>query len=359
MCPIPMKQLSHLIALFFLFIHLSANAQSIIQQDGRVDPLLKQVDAKHPGLMMFSRKADRSQYVNMAVLVDSARTLTWFTCHGQAFDVIRLPDDVYSKIKSGDLSPFNYYKDYFLDLLSHIRDAAAQFRQKGQAVLRDTSSIYHRIYTYPPVQKARSTLQKEVAMEKLMSDLCLQLSLFDSKTPQQLSSSHSFQLRFQLAGKMIRKGDTTTYHNNNPLSSAARVVLCKQSPGKMFVYDRQGQLVDSVPLKAEKYTTLLNEKEDVFLLYRGWLELQSQQTIASKEEVARLLNREYTMLYKSVYWDQNKQHLQRTLLEVYEQVEAIGHKVMGLIVPPQKETAQLLAAIYQDRPAGISYVRTF
>lgn len=46
--------------------------------------------------------------------------------------------------------------------------------------------IYHRIYTYPPVQQARSTLQKEVAMERVMSDLCLQLSLSDSRTPKQL-----------------------------------------------------------------------------------------------------------------------------------------------------------------------------
>jgi hypothetical protein len=58
-----------------------------------VDPLLKQVDAKHPGLTMFGRKDDK--YVNMAVIVDSTRTLTWFTCRGQAFDVCRLTDIVY------------------------------------------------------------------------------------------------------------------------------------------------------------------------------------------------------------------------------------------------------------------------
>lgn len=271
-----MKQLSHLLAPLLLLIHLSSKAQSDIQQGWRVDPMLKQVDAKLAGLEMFGRKDDGSKYVNMAVLVDSTHTLTWFTCHGQAFDVVRLPDDVYSRIKSGSLSPFNYYKDYFFDLLSYIRDAGAVFRQKGQVVLKDTGSIYYRIYTYPQVQQAGSTLQKEVAIEKLMSDLCLRLSLFDSRTPRQLQSNDSFQVRFQLAGKMIRQGDTATYYNANPLSSASRIVLSKQVPGKMFVYGGQGQLLDSVPLKTGKYTTLLNEKEDVFLLYRGWLELQCQ-----------------------------------------------------------------------------------
>lgn len=301
MCPVPMKQLSRLLSLLFLLVHLTSKAQTDILQDKRVDPILKQIAAKRPGVTICSRKNDRDKYVNMAVLSDSARTLTWFTCYGQAFDVVRLNDDVYNKIKSGILDPFNYYKDYFFDLLSHIRTVAAQFRQMGKATLNDTDNIYHRVYTYPPVQQAQSTLQKEVAMEKLMSDLCLQLSLFDSRTAQQLPLSDSFQLRLQLAGRMIRKGDTITYYNANPLSSAARIVLRKQYPGKMFVYDLQGQLADSVPLKADKYATLLNEKEDVFLLYRGWLELQSQQAIAGKDEVARLLNREHTMLYKPVY----------------------------------------------------------
>jgi len=355
MYPIPVKQLSHFLTLLFLIICLNSKAQTDIQQDRCVDPILKQVDANLPGLMMFSRKDNGDKYVNMAALSDSTRMLTWFTCHGLAFDVVKLHDDVYNRIKSGSLDPFNYYKDYFFDLLSDIRTAAALFRQKGRATLNDTGNIYHRIYTYPPVQQARSTLQKEVAMEKLINDLCLQLSLFDSRSPQQLVPSDSFQFRLQLAGRMIRNRDTTTYYNTNPLSSVSRIVIYKQTQDKMFVYDGQGQLADSVPLKADKYASLLKEKEDVFLLYRGWLELQSQQAIAGKEEVARLLNREYTMPYKPVSWEQHKRQLQQTLLEVQEQVDAVASKVMGLIVPPQEETAQLLAAVYRDKPAEISY----
>lgn len=355
MFPISMRQLSHLLTLLFVLFHLNGKAQIDIQEDERVDPLLKHVAAKRPGLTMFGRK-DGEKYMNMAVLTDSTRTLTWFTCYGQAFDVTRLTDDDYSRIKSGSLDPFTFYKDYFFGLLSVVRDAAAQFRQKGEAVLKDTDNIYYRVYSYPPIQQARSMLQKEVAMERIMSDLYLKRALFDNPTPQKLLPNDSFQLRLKMAGRMIQKGDTTSYYNTNPLSSAARIMLCKQAPGKMFVYDRQGQLADSVPLKAGKYTALLNEKEDVFLLYRGWLELQSQQAIAGKEEVAKLLNREYTMMYKPVYWAQHKQQLQRTLSEVQEQVDAASGKVMGLILPDPKETVHLLASVYQEKPAEISYI---
>lgn len=68
---------------------------------------------------MFGRKNDGDKYVNMAVLSDSTRTLTWFTCYGQAFEVDRLNEDVYNKIKSGSLDPFDYYKDYFFNLRLH------------------------------------------------------------------------------------------------------------------------------------------------------------------------------------------------------------------------------------------------
>jgi len=351
-----MKQLSYFLAQLFTFFYLSSNAQTDIQHDGRVDPMLKHVAAKHPGLTILARKDKPGKYVNMAVLADSTRTLTWFTCYGQAFEVIKLTDDAYAGIKSGSLDPFNYYKSYFFDLLSHVKDAAARFRQMGQSALTDTNNIYYGIYSCPTVQQAHSTLQKEVAIEKIMSGLCLQLSLFDSKSPQLLTFSDSFQLRLQLAGKRVRKVDTVTYYNTNPLSSASRIVLYKHTPGKMFIYDQDGQPADSVPLKADKYAALLNEKEDVFLLYRGWLELQSQQAIAGKEDVDRLLNREYTMLYKPVSWEQQKQELQQTFTALQKRINVISNKVMGLIVPSHERTAQLLAAVYPDKPAEISYL---
>ena len=81
-----MKQLSQLLALLFLLFHVNSKAQTDIQQDWRVDPMLKQVDAKRPGLTIFSRKGNGQKYVNMAVLSDSTRMLTWFTCYGDAFE---------------------------------------------------------------------------------------------------------------------------------------------------------------------------------------------------------------------------------------------------------------------------------
>lgn len=56
-----MKRLIHLLTLLFFVIHLNSNAQTNIQQDWRVNPLLKQVDAKYPGLTIFGRKEQKVQ----------------------------------------------------------------------------------------------------------------------------------------------------------------------------------------------------------------------------------------------------------------------------------------------------------
>lgn len=103
-----MRQLSQLFTLIFLFIHLTGKAQYDIQQDWRVDPLLKQVAAKRPGLRMFGRKDCKDGYVNMAALNESTRKSKWFTCHGIAFDSVQLRADEYNQIIVGTLDPFTF-----------------------------------------------------------------------------------------------------------------------------------------------------------------------------------------------------------------------------------------------------------
>lgn len=164
-----MKQLSHLFALFFLFFHLNGSAQSDILQDRRVDPLLKRVHAKQPGLRMFSRKDGKGKYVNMAVLDESSRKLKWFTCHGVAFDSLQLQADEYEQIIAGSVDPFTFYRNYCYINLSYIEQAEIQYRINGAAALEDSFQNSYIVYNSTPVRSAKSTLQKLVAIEWLMT----------------------------------------------------------------------------------------------------------------------------------------------------------------------------------------------
>lgn len=353
-----MRRLSQLFTLVFVLSYLNSAAQSDIQQDWRVDPLLKQIDAKRPGLKMFGRKDGRGGYVNMSVLNESTRKLKWFTCHGVAFDSVQLQADEYDQVLAGTLDPFTFYRSYCLENLFYIEQAEIMYRINGKAALKDTSYNNRTVYNATPVRSAQSTLQKLVAMEGLMKRICLQLRLFDSRTPRLLfrHRNDSSRIRQKLAGVMTRRTNSTEYFNTDPLATAAKIVLRQQVPDKLFVYDQEEVLMDSVPLKPGKYASLLKEKEDVFLLYRGWLELQWQQVADSKRQYAVWLQKLDSSLYKSVSWDQSKQQLQNIAISLQERQNSIDGKISSLIIPEEKYVERLVADFYPNENSEISYL---
>jgi hypothetical protein len=269
-----MKVLYRFFTLIFLFFHLTSKAQTDIQSDRRVDPVLKQVAAKVPGLHIYSKKDGKGGYVNMAVLSEFNRQLKWFTCHGVVFDSLQLNETDYGQIIGNSLDPFVFYRDYCFNGIFNLEQAELRFRVNGATVLEDSSHNNHVIFNSASVKSASTTLQKLMAIEEMMKGLCLKLRMFDSRSPRlrfQNSNDSSIAWR-QLSGAMISKVDSTEYFNSDPVARAARIVLRRWIPNRLFVYDHKGVIMDSVPLKPGKYTSLLKEKEDVFLLYRGWLE---------------------------------------------------------------------------------------
>ncbi|WP_217604394.1 RHS repeat-associated core domain-containing protein [Chitinophaga sp. GbtcB8] len=284
------------------------------------------------------------------------KKLTWFTCYGNAFDSAQLTDIEYKYITDKTITPFDFYKQFCLENIAYLEDAESHFRQFGKDALKDTVYNHQVVYNTPLVKSAANTLQKVLAMENLLKKQCLQLAMFNSKSPSHVNRNDSFLLRKSLAGKMVRKGDTTTYYNTYLLGSATQIVINKRSPGKMFVYNRQEQVMDSVPLKSEKYASLLKEKEDVFLLYRGWLELQSQQILDARRMIEGWLSRKDTGLYTQTNLPEGKQQLWSSMLQLEKQQQAIEVKIGNLLLPDQEVVKNMLQDAYPDAPSEVSYL---
>jgi len=352
-----MKRLCYPTILLLLFFCLTGHAQTDIQRDTRVNHILKQIAAKRPGLKMFNRKDGLSAYVNMAVLDDSKQQLKWFTCYGAAFDSVSLSSSEYDQVATGTMSPFTFYRNYYYGTLSYIEYAGVLFRTKGNVALQDTSQNIQVIFTAPLVRSAKSPLQKLMAIEGLMKRISLRLQLFDSRSPSLLKQTQndSRYIRETLAGIMISKSDSTEYYNSDPLATASRIVLRRRLPGKLFVYGQQGVLLDSVPLKPGKYTSLLKEKEDVFLLYRGWLELQWQQVADRRSQYLSRLHGLDSGLYNHTS-NESIQEIREMVTGLREQQRMIADKIRNLVVPEEKNVAQLLAAASQHETSEISYL---
>ena len=252
----------------------------------------------------------------MAVLDENSAQLKWFTCHGVAFDSVKLSKDDLSQFTAKTADPFTFYRNYCYERLFYIEQAEFQYRLHGKQALEDTSHNNQAVFSSPSVKSAKSTLQKLVAIEELMRKICLQLRLLDIRSPRQLLSlgKDASEAWSAFAGTMIRRTDSIEYYNTFPLATVAKIVLRRQSPDKLFVYSHDGILEDSVPLKPGKYASLLKEKEDVFLLYRGWLELQWQQAANSRQQYAEWLSKSAPGEVHPASQAENKQQMRTSRL---------------------------------------------
>lgn len=173
--PYTVKKLSHLIIFLFLLCQ-NSKAQTDVQHDERIAPLLKQAAAGQPELVISGRK-NASTYVNMAVLDRDRKMLTWFTCYGRAFDSAKLTDIEYDYITSKTITSFDFYKQFCLENIAYLEDAESHFRQFGKDALKDTNYNRQVVYNVPAVRSASSTLQKGhgygKSAEKAVSAACV------------------------------------------------------------------------------------------------------------------------------------------------------------------------------------------
>ncbi|PUZ29352.1 hypothetical protein DCC81_07815 [Chitinophaga parva] len=351
-----MKWLSLLIALLCLFVCRNVQAQIDVRTDPRIAPLLRQAANGQPDLVIFGRKPASNMYVNMAVLDKTSRRLYWFTCYGTAYDSVQLQETEFVQISSNAIDPFSFYRELCLENEVYLDDAVAEYRKLGKLALKDTSYNRRIIYNSVAVQSAHSTLQQLMAIEGIFKKQYLKLCLFNSLSPSLLSRNEEFLLRKSLAGKMVNKPDTTIYYSTSPLGFIAKIVLCRQDSLKMFVYGGQDHVVDSMPLKPGKYTSLLKSKDDVFLLYRGWLELQSQQVQEALLQTTALFHRQDTGLYVQTYRVENKRQLSLAEAQLKRQQQDIERKISGLMLPDKDMVAHMLQIAYPDAPTAITYL---
>ncbi|PUZ21866.1 hypothetical protein DCC81_25100 [Chitinophaga parva] len=195
-----------------------------------------------------------------------------------------------------------------------------------------------------------------MALESLVKEHFLRLYLFNTRSPAQLFSNDTFLLRKSLAGKMMMKPDTTIYYATSPTGFVSKIALYSQDSLMMFVYDEHDCVIDSMPLRTERYASLLKSKEDVFLLYRGWLEMKSQQIKEALDQVANLRYRQNISLYRQTYWVKNRRELLLAEERLRSEQRDVEHKINVLTLPNEEVVGYMLRNAYPGGTAEISYL---
>jgi hypothetical protein len=345
-----MKKLLLLISLIVL--HVYSFTQTDIQRDKRVSLVLKQALTLKSGYITYGR-ANSSRFINIAVLNQSSHTMTWFTCHGRLFDSTRLTDREYEQVTSKQLDPFVLYQNICEEYLADIAAAKDIYRVYGNDKVADSlHPNYRALFASENVRRAKTPLQKLIAIENFRKNVLTQLAYLDCADPFGLQDNPLFKINKELAGVMIQTKDSTVYYNIDPASAVTKIGLYKNSPEKLYIFNRLSQLIDSVSVLPEKYDLLLKEKTDVFLLYRGWLELQWQGAMDNIMRYIKGIDVNDTALYRNA----NIRDEKSIAKELYGQLHAIEAKINVLISPEAKSIEQAIYDTYKNETSEISYI---
>jgi hypothetical protein len=274
-----MKKLLLLISFTILFLY--SFTQIDIQRDNRVNPILKWAVTLKSDYITYGRSGS-SRFINIAVINQSSHTISWFTCHGRLFDSTKLTDQEYELVTSKQLDPFVLYQNICDSYVAYIAAAKDNYRVYGDKQLfYRLNPNYRALFAMESVQAAKTPLQKLIAIENVRKNILTQLAYLNCGNPFGLTDNLLYKTNKEQAGTMIQTKDSTVYYNIDPTSAVVRISLYKKSPEKLYVFNRLFELIDSVPVLPEKYNLLLKENTDVFLLYRGWLELQWQDAMSN------------------------------------------------------------------------------
>ncbi|MCS3794848.1 RHS repeat-associated protein [Chitinophagaceae bacterium OAS944] len=337
-----MKKL--LLHITFSLLYLFSFTQINVQQDQRVNQILKSALASKSGYYIYGRTSV-SRFINIAVLNQASHTLCWFTCHGRLFDSTKLTTREFDQVTSKQLDPFTLYQNICDSYLAEMATGRDLYRIYGDKQSFDRlNSRYRALFAMETVQSAKTSLQKLIAIENAGKKILTQLAYLNCVNPSTLSHDPLYATNKEQAGIMVKTTDSTVYYNIDPTSAVAKITLYKKAPWQFYIQNRSSEIIDSVAIQPEKYDLLQKEKTDVFLLYRGWLEMQWQGTLSA-------IRRQSAGLYDQVNLQNEKE-----VKELYNQLNAIRAKINQLNSPEAKSIEQAVYDAYKNETTEIGYI---
>jgi|GEM_PF-3182203 len=240
--------------------------------------LLSRVLDKDPSLSIYSPQ-DPNRYMIAAALDHRTHVLYFITCYGQLADSMRMTDADYQQVQQKRVSPFAYYNAVCDRMLSITQNAIALLRKKDQLPPKWVHTRFLEALL-PELRTSANPLQKMVYLENLGQGWLLNKWLLNNDNPAGFPED-SARLYLgddlQPAGALLAQGDYIIYYNRNNFAKGYKAILCS-STAVLYYTDRNNQVLDSLALNPGMVTAIVTTKTDVFLLYRGWLELQYRAT---------------------------------------------------------------------------------
>lgn len=346
---------------YFLFLTLLFSATSF----GQTQNIIERVINKDPTLSIYKAK-DGGNYVVAAAIDKQTHISYLLSCFGQIVDSTHIADGDYEFILNKKSTPFKHYNAICDKILELANTAKGQLRKNGKI---NTKWQYASLISeyLPALKTSPSSLQKIIFFDDLCQSYLVSKWLVNNPNPKYFTEdTATLYTKFDKvkAGTMLLKTDTTIYYNQNNIARAYKAILLNKN-AKLFYYDRDNILIDSLPLNPKKVSVVIKQKTDVFLLYRGWLEMQKQ----SIEEGIRILdstNRKYPNTLVQ-FADNKTSNIDEIIFEAKQSLARTIYNISVASIPDPKAIATFLHEEYKNVEVNkslltaldIGYISTF
>lgn len=273
-------------ALFLLGFFTIANAQTNNNYPQWQHPILKELRTGSKTLTPFYNK-DSTAFVTVSVIDKKEKKIYWFDCFGYYFDAVPISNENLQALIAKKITAFKYYDLITTNYLTTITKARANFQSNGNKAI---FTVYEKqLLQIDDSIKFPSTLKKLIELDKQKLSIERQIREFHSINPTKIKEDTAFSKTLSLQyGSMqttYQDGDSiTTYYNRIALEPVYKAVL-NNSAASVKYFNRGNQLIDEIQFDISKIELLREEKTDIFLLYRGWLEMQRYEIIESIADI--------------------------------------------------------------------------
>jgi hypothetical protein len=253
---------------------------------GQTQPaIINRIISKDPGLTVYNR-ADKDKYIVAAVVDKQTHISYLISSYGQITDSVFVSPEDYILLEKKRTTPFKHYDAICDKIASLTHIAKSQLRKTGQI---DPKWSFARLVSEQiSTTKGHSgSLQKIIRLDQFALPYLISKWIINTPNPKYLpenTTRYYTKHNEAKAGTMLKKKDTTIYYNMDDFSAIHKAVL-DHNGSKIFYYKRNEEVIDSLNINAQKIPALLNQKTNIFFLYRAWLELQK---INIDEEIKQL-----------------------------------------------------------------------
>jgi RHS repeat-associated protein len=268
----------------FLFLNISfVFSQKQNEYPAWGHPLLKALEKKAANLITFNHDSDDIYFIPLAILNKNNARLYYINTFGFVFDSLPVGPILMKELTTKKKDAFEVYLSLVttecLKELEEIKRLIRENKLDSTKLARRKTYFNYTLLNNTASSFEQLTLLASIEKQVWQNYQLLNLVLTEKTDAAFLHKKTSWNFfepcKIKLHGE--KQMDSVEFTACNRFSRLYKAVL-KPATATIYMLNREQQVVDSFTVMPDKMKDLTADKQDVFALYRMWLEWQLENT---------------------------------------------------------------------------------